>query len=140
MSSLLAYLNLSTGACTFLIALALPSVSHPRPPSSKEMKAHVRHGSVFWVRQRASAALSRIRDFQTSVWILASATYGFKCRLRARSECWWRARTPGVLVPTYGHPAVPATPLTAAGYRSAGISQYKTLVLRSWRIHCLLAV
>lgn len=35
-------------------------------------------------------------------------------------------------LPCCGHPAVPVTPVTAVGYRSAGVSQYKTVVLRSW--------
>lgn len=93
--SSLAHLNLSTGACTFLVALALPSVSHLRPFSCKEIKAHAQHYCVFWVRQSALAALSRITDVKTSIWILASATYESKRHLQARSWCWCRARGPG---------------------------------------------
>ena len=94
MSSLLAYFNLSTGVCTFLIALALPSVSHPHPFSCKEIQAHMQHYCVFLIRQNALAALSRITDVKTSIWILASAMYGSKHHLRARSQRWCRAGSP----------------------------------------------
>jgi len=80
------YLNRSTAASTLLVALAFPSAPPcPTAPfGCQGGRAHVQHRCARWVRQKALAARSRVRELAASAWILASPCV----RLRSGSRRW----------------------------------------------------